>query len=77
MTEGRGNRFSLEDVAGYLIINFLSRLVGAIMRLAIILIGLLFLMVVVLITILTYIFWIFAPALLLVSFLYGFVLIFA
>lgn len=77
MTEGRGDRFSLEDIAGYLIINFLSRLVGAIMRFIIILIGLLFLTVVVLITILTYVFWIFAPALLLVSLLYGLVLIFA
>lgn len=77
MTEGRGDRFSLEDIAGYLIINFLSRLVGAIMRFIIILIGLLFLTGVVLITVLTYVFWIFAPALLLVSLLYGLVLIFA
>ncbi len=77
MTEGRGSRFSLEDVASYLIVNFLSRLVGAIMRFIIILIGLLFLMMVVLVTILTYTFWIFTPALLLVSLLYGLVLIFA
>jgi hypothetical protein len=77
MTESKGSRFSLEDMAGYVIINLFSRLVGAIMRLSIIATGLLFLLITVALTLFTFVFWIFAPALLLVSMLYGLVLIFA
>lgn len=77
MTESRGSRFNFEDIAGYIIINLFSRLVGALVRIIIILIGLLFLIVVITTTILTYLFWIFAPALLLISLLYGLILIFA
>ncbi len=38
-TEGRGERFNLEDLASYIIINTLSRVLGALTRSVIILIG--------------------------------------
>ena len=40
ITEGRGDKFDLEDLAAYVIIGFLSRVVGAIARTAIIIAGL-------------------------------------
>ncbi|MCA9363291.1 hypothetical protein KC851_03145 [Candidatus Kaiserbacteria bacterium] len=40
ITEDRGDRWSFEDLAGYVIIGLLSRLVGFIIRTLVILIGL-------------------------------------
>ncbi len=66
MTESRGNNWSFEDLAGFIIINLLSRLIGAMLRTIIILIGLLAVLVLISLGVLTYLFWIFAPAILLV-----------
>lgn len=77
MTEVRGETFNFEDLAGFVIINLISRLVGAILRTFIILAGILALIIVLLGFIVTYIFWLLAPLLLLASMFYGLVLIFS
>ena len=59
--EGRGDKFSLEDLAAYIIINFLSRVVGAIARTGIIVIGLIALLLTIVGGFVTYLFWMVAP----------------
>ncbi len=77
MTEERGKTFNFEDLAGFIIINLISRLVGALLRSFIILAGILALIIVSLGRIVTYIFWLLAPLLLLACMFYGLVLIFS
>lgn len=77
MTEERGQTFNFEDLAGFIIINLISRIVGAILRTFIILAGILSLVFLSLGIILTYIFWLLAPLLLVVCMFYGLVLIFS
>ncbi len=61
MVEGRGRKFNLEDFAGYIIIGFLSRVIGFVMRSIVIAAGLFFLFLVIIMGFTTYIFWIVAP----------------
>lgn len=61
MTEERGEKWSFEALASYLIIGFLSRLIGFFIRTAIIAVGLLFLLLTVIGGFTTYVFWILAP----------------
>lgn len=61
MTEGRGNKWNLEDLAGYIIIGLLSRIVGAIMRTIVIFIGLVSLSLVLIGGVVTFVFWAAAP----------------
>lgn len=77
MTEDRGDTFNFEDLAGFIIINILSRLVGMILRTSIILTGTVALLIVLLITITTYVFWIMAPAAILVCLILGVTLLFS
>lgn len=77
MTEERGDTFNFEDLAGYIIINILSRLVGMMLRTTIILIGLVALIAVFLSTVITYVFWITAPAAILVCLILGVTLLFS
>jgi hypothetical protein len=77
MTEDRGQTLSFEDLAGFVIINLISRIIGMILRTMIIVSGTLALVLLTAGLILTYCFWLFAPALLLVFIYYGLVLIFA
>jgi hypothetical protein len=77
MTEDRGDTLNFEDLAGFIIINILSRLVGMTLRTAIILVGLVALLLVLVGTIVTYIFWITAPASLLVCLILGVTLLFS
>lgn len=76
MTETRSKTFNLEDFAGYIIINLFSRIIGLILRSFIILIGVFCLFILCMGIITTYIFWFFAPAILLICMIYGLVLIF-
>jgi hypothetical protein len=62
MTEARSSIWNFEEFAGYIIINLLSRLIGAMLRTIIIVLGLLSLLVVVVFGMITYVFWVFAPA---------------
>ena len=61
VTEGRGNTLSFEDFASYIIINILSRLVGAIVRTAVIFAGLVSLLVTVLVGFVLYAVWMVLP----------------
>lgn len=66
MTEGRGNAWSFEDLASFVIINFISRLIGALLRTIIIVLGLIALILMITVGVVVYVFWILAPALLLI-----------
>ena len=61
MTEGRGETFNLEDLAGFVIINIISRIIGTILRTIIIFIGLVSLLITILGGFLVYVFWVVAP----------------
>ncbi|OGG65459.1 hypothetical protein A3I99_04485 [Candidatus Kaiserbacteria bacterium RIFCSPLOWO2_02_FULL_45_11b] len=77
MTEERGDTFNFEDLAGFVIINILSRLVGMMLRTSIIILGFIALLVVLICTIVTYVFWVMAPAALLVCLILGITLLFS
>jgi hypothetical protein len=64
ITERRQPGFNLEDWAGYLVINVMSRLVGALLRTVIILIGLIFLTGSIMAGAVVYLLWVFMPLLL-------------
>ncbi len=68
--------FSFEDIAGTIIVNLLSRLIGAMIRISIVLAGLISLTFAVLLFGLTYLLWFFLPAMIMVILVYGLVLIF-
>ena len=68
MTEKRSRAWNFEDMMGTLLINLMSRLVGALIRTIIILLGLAALCLLVALGIITYFFWITAPALIISCF---------
>ena len=61
MTEGRGEKWNFEDLASYIIIGIISRIVGAIMRTVVIFLGLISLAVVLTLGVMTFVFWAAAP----------------
>jgi len=61
MIEDRGNTWNFEDLAGFIVIGFFSRLIGFILRTIIIVLGLVALSIVVVAGITTYLFWFVAP----------------
>jgi hypothetical protein len=61
ITEERGDKFDLEDLAGFVIIGILSRVVGAIARTAIIIIGVGVLALTIIGGFLTYLIWALLP----------------
>jgi hypothetical protein len=65
ITEERGSTFNFEDFAGYIIVNLISRIIGLILRLAIILSGLMAVLILCLLIVVTYVFWFIAPLVLL------------
>ncbi len=77
MTEERGNTFNFEDLAGFIIINIISRIVGMILRTIVLFFGLLAILILITGIVLTYIFWLLAPVLLVTCMYYGLVLIFS
>ncbi|HMO77630.1 MAG TPA: hypothetical protein PKA42_00540 [Candidatus Paceibacterota bacterium] len=77
MTEGRGRTFNFEDLASFVLINLISRILGMIIRTSIIITGCLALILLAVGIVMTYIFWLLAPALLVLSMYYGLVLIFS
>jgi len=76
MTEERGNVFNLEDLASFVIIGLISRIIGMILRTTIILSGLFTLIVLTLLIIATFIFWLTAPLTIIVLIIIGFRFIF-
>jgi len=75
ITEVQRARWSFEDFATRIVINTLSRLIGAIFRLTLLLIGLLSLAGVSTIFFILIITWFIAPALIIIGILYGFALV--
>jgi hypothetical protein len=63
ITETRGERFDLEDFAGYIIIGLLSRIIGALIRTCIIIAGLVALMGTIMAGFAVYLLWALVPLL--------------
>jgi len=61
ITERRGDKFDLEDLASYVIIGFLSRIIGALIRTVIIIIGLITLALTVIGGFVVYLLWALVP----------------
>jgi len=61
ITEGRGNTFSFEDLASFVIIGILSRLIGACVRITIITLGVISLAATIVGGFVVYLFWAIAP----------------
>jgi hypothetical protein len=77
MVEGRGNTWDLEDLASFIIIGLISRIIGAILRTIIIVIGLVSLTITFVGGFIIYAFWVVAPAVLIGLLVAGFTLIFS
>ncbi len=75
MTETSGGKFDFEAIAGVVVIGFFSRLLGALVRGIIILIGLLALLIEVVSLLFIYIFWLTAPGLIVGLFVWGILLL--
>jgi hypothetical protein len=76
ITEERGRTFSFEDLASYLIINLISRIIGFILRTVIILTGLAPLIILCLLVVMVYIAWVMAPLLIFACLYFGIKLLF-
>jgi len=61
IAQNRGDKFNLEDFASYIIINIISRIIGAIARTAIIIVGCIALLCTIVGGFVTYLFWMVAP----------------
>lgn len=61
ITEERGDKWSFEDLAGFVIIGLITRIIGFIIRSAVIVVGLFCLTLTIIGGFITYIFWIGAP----------------
>ncbi|MEZ4103906.1 MAG: hypothetical protein R3B60_01315 [Candidatus Paceibacterota bacterium] len=77
MTEDRGETFNLEDLAGFIIIGLISRIIGMVLRLTFILTGSVILLLLCVGIVLIYLFWFLAPIIIVGSLFYGLVLIFS
>jgi hypothetical protein len=71
----RRRSFSLEDVLGTIVVNLISRLIGAFLRIIIVILGLVSIVVSSFFFVLVYLFWFVLPVMLLVTFFYGLFLI--
>lgn len=64
IVEERRRGVSFEDIAGYIVINLLSRMIGAVLRSFLIITGLLFVTIIIIIGALVHVLWVFIPLLL-------------
>jgi hypothetical protein len=71
MTEDRRGVHSLEDWLGFIIINLVSRLIGATFRITIIVCGAISLALTIALGIATYLFWLIAPVVITASLIVG------
>ena len=76
-TTGRGEKWNLEDLAGYIIIGIITRIIGFILRTAIISVGLLVLLVVIVGGFAAYALWIAMPVVIIAMIAFGIAFIFA
>ncbi|MCB9815472.1 hypothetical protein H6785_02765 [Candidatus Nomurabacteria bacterium] len=77
ITESRGRGFNLEDLAGYVIIGLLSRIVGFILRSSIISLGLFCLLLLVVAGFALYTLWVALPLIIVAMFVFGLTLLIA
>ncbi|MCA9354882.1 MAG: hypothetical protein KC877_05160 [Candidatus Kaiserbacteria bacterium] len=75
--EDRGDKWNFEDLAAYLIIGLISRIIGFIMRTFIIAAGLIALALIIVAGFATYLFWIVAPLAIVALLILGVSLLFA
>lgn len=75
MVEERKKSWDIEDFASRIIINIISRIIGAIMRMGVIAVGLVSLSVTLFAAITTYTLWLIAPLIIVASFILGIVYI--
>jgi len=71
LTQERGQTFNFEDIAGYLIINFISRFIGFLLRFFLIAAGLSALLILLSGLIITFVLWVTAPVVLVGSLYFG------
>lgn len=76
ITEERSKSFNFEDLAGFIIINLISRLIGMLLRTMVIAFGIVALLLLSLGIVLTYIFWVTAPIIIAGCLYYGILLLF-
>lgn len=76
MTERRGRLFDLEAWASFIIINLMSRFIGAAIRLTLIVLGITSLLGLTILSLFCYAMWLIAPLLTVSSITYGIVLLF-
>lgn len=69
--EGKPENFDIEDYAATIVVNLMSRLVGALMRIIIIAIGLFFMLLTLVSGVLFFLLWIVAPVVVVGLFLLG------
>lgn len=77
IVEDRGEKWNFEDLAGFILIGFISRLIGFILRSIIITIGLVALFIVVFSGFAVYAFWLVAPLVIIGLLGFGITLLFA
>jgi hypothetical protein len=77
MVEERGNTWNFEDLAGYVVIGFFSRLIGFILRTIIICVGLIALAFLLVSGVAIYFFWVVAPFIIIGLFGFGITLLIA
>lgn len=75
MVEEKKRGWSLEDMMSYIIINLLSRVVGFIMRASVVIVGLVCLTITIVTGAVTFLLWLFLPALVVATLLAGFALL--
>lgn len=77
ITEQKRSGFNFDDIAGYIIINLFSRVVGAILRTILIGVGIVALLILITAGVLVYLTWIFLPIVILSGLALGVGLLFA
>ena len=74
---GRGEKWNFEDLAGYIIVNIVSRIVGTVIRTVIIFLGVVSLIATIISGVIVYMFWILAPFVLIALLGFGLTLLVA
>lgn len=77
ITQDRGEKWNLEDLAGFVIIGFISRLIGFILRTIIMFLGLIALTITIILGAVVFVFWVTAPVSLIGLLGYGLTLLIA
>ena len=61
MVEGRGRKWNLEDLAAFVIVGLISRIIGAILRTLVIIVGIICLFITIVGGVGVFVFWVGAP----------------